>query len=175
LSKTRGTLAGSTQIFAAYRKKFSVRPPDLSRMKFEDELRQITLAEGLQSLTAAPNEGAKIGAAPTKARESEDTKYLWVISAEDVPLALERNNAVKLQRGYLSHTNLTGGADAHSGGELWFTDVSVLILNGGSGRYPPQTEAELEQAALAFKAMGYKVANMGWDSGTDSPVRYLRG
>jgi hypothetical protein len=168
-------LAGSTQIFAAYRKKFLARPPDLSRMKFDDELRQITLAEGLQSVIAAPNEAAKTGTAPTKAGESEDTKYLWVISVEDVPLALERDNAAKLQRGYLSHTNLTGGADAHSGGELWFTDVSVLILNGGPGRYPPRTEAELEQAALAFKAMGYKVANMGWDSGTDSPLRYLRG
>jgi hypothetical protein len=168
-------LAGSTQTFAAYRKRFPVRSPDLSRMKFEDELRQIALAEGLQSLTSAPNQAAKTGVAPTKARESEDTKYLWVIAAEDVPLALECNNTAKLQRGYLSHTNLTGGADAHSGGELWFTDASVLILNGGSGRYPPQSEAELEQAALAFKAMGYKVANMGWDDETDTPARYLRG
>jgi hypothetical protein len=144
-------------------------------MIFEDELRQITLAEGFQSLTLAPNQAATIGVAPAKAKESEDTKYLWVIAADDVPLALERNNTAKLQRGYLSHTNLTGGADAHSGGELWFTGASVLILNGGSGRYPPRSEAELEQVALAFKAMGYKVANIGWDSETDTPARYLRG
>ena len=144
-------------------------------MKFSDEVRQIVAAEGLQSLGPAPNPSAKNGAAPTKSRESEDTKYLWVIAERDVPIALEQENKAKLQRGYLSHTNLTGGADAHSGGELWFTEASVLILNGGSGRYTPRSEIELEEAALAFKAMGYKVASMGWDNETATPARYLRG
>jgi hypothetical protein len=48
-------------------------------------------------------------------------------------------------------------------------------LNGGSGRYPPRSAEELDDVAKAFKAIGYKVAHMGWDAGTNAPARYLRG
>jgi hypothetical protein len=151
------------------------REPDLANKRFDDELRQLTTAEGLNELQLPPYGAANIGAAPRKAREAESTKYLWVVAQSNVPFALEMLPNVKFERGRLSHTNLTGGAPAHSGGEMWFTDPSIIIMNGGSGRYPPRSTDELDDVAKAFKAIGYKVAHMGWDTETSAPARYLRG
>jgi hypothetical protein len=100
---------------------------------------------------------------------------LWVIGPEKIPHALEFLPDVAFHRGYLSHTNLTGGAPAHSGGELWFTTASSIVINGGSGRYPPRSPEELEAVAAAFKGVGFQVASMGWDEEINAPARYLRG
>jgi hypothetical protein len=144
-------------------------------MRFPDELRQLTTAEGLEELAPPPCATAKTGTAPRKAKQAESTKYLWVAAPTTVPFALELLPDVELQRGRLSHTNLTGGGQAHSGGEMWFTDEAIIIMNGGSGRYPPRSADELDDVAKAFKATGYKIAHMGWDSETNKPARYLRG
>jgi hypothetical protein len=147
----------------------------LANQRFADELRQLTSAEGLNELESSPFAAAKTAAPPRKAGEGETTKYLWVVTPTNVPFALELLPEVQLQRGRLSHTNLTAGAQAYSGGEMWFTDPSIVVINGGSGRYPPRSVIELNDVAKAFKATGYKVAHMGWDREIDAPARYLRG
>jgi hypothetical protein len=59
---------------------------------------------------------------------------------------------------------------------LWFgDDAKTIYLNGGSGRYPPKTEEELNAVAEALKCAGYTVVNFGWDEGTGGPARYYRG
>jgi hypothetical protein len=173
--RERAPLAGTDTSFEAYRKKYASRDPDLTNKRFADELRQLTTAEGLNELAPPPCAAAKTGNPPTGAKEAESTKYLWVVAPTSVPFALELLPDVGLQRGRLSHTNLTGGGRAHSGGEMWFTDASIIIMNGGSGRYPPRSADELDDVARAFKAVGYKVSHMGWDKETNRPVRYLRG
>ena len=48
-------------------------------------------------------------------------KYLWVIAATSLPFIAEYADVAKdLKRGNVSHTNLTGGLEAHTGGEVWF-------------------------------------------------------
>ena len=61
------------------------------------------------------------------------------------------------------HTNLTGGADAYLGGEIWFSDAVSLFLSGGSGRYPPLHEAQLNDAVQVFESYGYRVMSLGWN------------
>jgi hypothetical protein len=168
-------LGGADASFEAYRQKHASRDPDLANMRFADELRQLTTAEGLNELASPPYAPAKTGNPPRRAREAESTKYLWVVAPTTVPFALESLPEVRLQRGRLSHTNLTGGGPAHSGGEMWFTEASIIVMNGGSGRYLPRSAEELEDVAKAFKAVGYKVAHMGWDNELQVPARYLRG
>ena len=80
-----------------------------------------------------------------------------------------------LQSGVCKHTNLTGGEEAHCGGEVWFVSGQRLIINGASGRYPPKGMPELEEIVSAFEAAGYEVWSMGWDPETDRPARILRG
>jgi hypothetical protein len=58
---------------------------------------------------------------------------------------------------------------------MWFTDASIIIMNGGSGRYPLRSAEELDDVAKAFKSVGYKVAHMGWDKELNAAARYLRG
>src|SRR4051812_14056378 len=161
--------------FASYRERYPCRPPVRSEIGSEDELRRLTADEGMGMLPPSPCEGVLQGIAPLAAGQSASEKYLWVVMPEGVPFALELLPGVMFERGRLAHTNLTGGADAHSGGEMWFIDQSSVVLNGGSGRYPPRSSQELEAVALGFKAAGYNVASMGWDAGANVPARILRG
>ncbi len=65
-----------------------------------------------------------------------------------------------------------GGADAHTGGELWFISDNKILINGGSSRYKPRTMEELISAADGFRKTGYTVGNMGFDNGI--PARRVR-
>ena len=162
--------------FEAYRERYAVRAPDLNRQIFADEVRLLSAEEGLEQLRPAPAQNPKIGTPPSLSASTGANKYLWVVARNDVPIALEElKPGVTLQRGRLAHTNLTGGQSAHCGGELWFLDDSTVILNGGSGRYPPQSSTELMDVAEGFKQAGYRSASMGWDTERNLPHRTLRG
>ena len=47
-------LGGADASFEAYRQKHASRDPDLANMRFADELRQLTTAEGLNELASPP-------------------------------------------------------------------------------------------------------------------------
>jgi hypothetical protein len=161
--------------FAKYRQSYSARSPDTSEVTYDDEDRQLTPAEGLQSFDVPPCKNIVLGVPPAKDGEAAGEKYLWAIMPKAIPFALELLPGIVLKRGRLAHTNLTGGADAHCGGEVWFIDSERIVINGGSGRYRPRSSEELEAVARAFKESGYKVASMGWDFGVDAPARSVRG
>lgn len=162
--------------FAEYRAAYDMRPPDLSRQVHDDEQRLIAEEEGLESFRIAPAEGLVTGPPPRSGDEGQERKFLWAVCAAHVPIALENGeNRAVLGRGYLSHTNLTGGDAAYCGGELWFESETVVILNGGSSRYMPRDADELESVCMAMKACGYSVGHMGWDEGIGGFARYLRG
>jgi hypothetical protein len=168
-------LAHTGTTFASYRHAYQVRPPTPGSIKFEDECRELTTEEGLKELEEPPCTGVVFGTPPEAFGESTAEKYLWVVTSERVPFAQEIAQAYGFERGRLSHTNLTGGLDAHCGGEAWFTNESSIVMNGGSGRYPPRSPDELQAVALAIKATGYNVASMGWDTDVNAPARILRG
>ena len=167
--------------FSEHRTLFSARSPDKTKVTYPDELQQIGSHEGLLELHFPAPEGIVTGICPTSREDafgatskSVKSKYLWVVAIGGVPTALEHpSQGTTLRRGRLTHTNLTGGAEAHTGGELWFHQEDRIVINGGSGRYPPRNAEELRSVALALKAAGYMVASMGWDE-EGGVVRFLR-
>jgi hypothetical protein len=164
--------------FEDHRRVHIARSPNLIRLKHLDEKLQVGPNEGLFEFDFPPAQGIKTGTAPTSDDEllkQKEAKYLWVVAKEGVPAALEYpTNGRPLNGGRLTHTNLTGAASAHTGGELWFYDTNRIVVNGGSSRYAPRSPQELESVALSFKQAGYKVASMGWDEESNSPLRILQ-
>ncbi len=109
------------------------------------------------------------GAIPAASGRAEDIR-LWVVRSQDVVAAPEHCAFGKARKaGSVKHTNLTGGAPAHCGGELLWVDGMTLILSGASGRYPPRTVRELLDAATAFRDSGYQVWYLGLDPDTNWP------
>lgn len=76
-------------------------------------------------------------------------RYLWVINKEGLWLILEATpNPESKIRGCVCHTNITGGAKALHGGELWFGEDDTIYYNFKSGRYGHPTN---DQAIAIFE------------------------
>lgn len=108
-----------------------------------------------------------------------DSRHLWVIGPESLPVILETAAGVRpppLSLGAAKHTNLTGGGPAACGGEVWVDEVNseLLYVTGGSGRYPPRSRDELRDAEEVFRSFGYTVVGAGWSDENDSPQRVFR-
>jgi hypothetical protein len=75
----------------------------------------------------------------------------------------------------VKHSNLTGGESASCGGELWVdpANSSRVFISGASGRFGPETSAELADAVSVFAGLGYETVSFGWDEG-DKPARFYR-
>ena len=102
--------------------------------------------------------------------------HIWLICVDDVIYSEEAGaSGLLTNRQRLSHTNLSGGNDAHCGGELWFRDAQTIWLTGGSSRYAPNTEDELNAAVKGFIDSGYTVCSCGWDTDNAIPARFFRG
>ncbi|WP_274648985.1 hypothetical protein [Paenibacillus humicola] len=164
--------------FTEYKELFSIRPPDLQRKKYDDELQQLQPEDGLIEFLYHEMEIIEAGSPPVSYDEFNGVnKYLWVITEETVPLILENGETgQKLTRNSVSHTNLTGGKDAYCGGEVWFDGSSnVIWISGGSSRYRARNKDELDKIAEWFSNCNYEVVNFGWDEDIDGPVRLFRG
>ena len=106
-------------------------------------------------------------------------RHLWVIVPAEVRVILETAPDVRpppLSLGVAKHTNLTGGGPAACGGELWLdpADNRKLYANGGSGRYPPRTPKQLEDAIQVLAGLGFTVVSAGWSEDNDVPERVFR-
>jgi len=110
---------------------------------------------------------------PTVARAGyRDGLHLWVIVPEAVRVLLESAPTVHpppLSLGVAKHTNLTGGAPACCGGELWLdaVDPQRIYANGGSGRFTAKSPAHLEDAMSVIESLGFNVVSAGWDIEND--------
>lgn len=142
-----------------------------------EELRLLSEAEGVRSLDAPPAIGEQ-RISPRCLGDPREGRHLWVFFENRASYVLELAQLASppLPSGRAKHTNLTGGAPASCGGELWLdpVDHNLLYLNGGSGRYGPKTPEQLEDAVGVFEARGYEVVSFGWDVDTDRPLRILR-
>lgn len=163
--------------FAAFRASYPARSPDLSALRSADELRDIGSEDEVLELTDAPLQGVPNGLPPDRPRGQHEAMHIWVVARESVPLALEESPLGKTieGRGRLAHTNLTGGGEAHCGGELWLIDEGALAITGGSGRYPPRSAAELTEIVATLRHAGYRVACAGWSEEINGPARHFRG
>jgi len=174
LEPTVTTIA--SPLFDEYRGTHQTQTPDLSRQRFEDEIESLAHHSDFQDLLVAPIKlRESINFAASQEQLLDDEKYLWVIGKDYVKIALECGDAGRnTKRNRLSHTNFTGGDDAYAGGELWLKDERALWVNGGSSRYQPRSEDELNQIINSFERSGYHVESAGWDSGISSPARFVR-
>lgn len=161
--------------FDDFREKYHARLPNQCKIKNQDELLLMPEAEGKHSFYEQTIINVQQSHLPRDFNDRGNV-HLWVIAKNDVPFALELSDwARKLESGRLKHTNLTGGAESHCGGELWFIEPNSIIVGGSSGRYGPKNEQELQDAASAFAACNYKVACMGFDEDTGQPLTVIVG
>lgn len=150
--------------FRPYRARYAVkamkRPPSNT-----DELRQMTDVDGMRELSEAPAISfEKCSQLPNSAENAERGRHLWTIDIASIPFALEACAwGAKLQSGLIKHSNLSGGRDCHSGGEVWFVDDTTIVVNANSGRYGADTPEEFSEIVSAFVECGYRVASMGFD------------
>lgn len=124
--------------------------------------------------SVAPESGIRTGEPGIEYVDHQ--RYLWLVTPSHVLVAPEYGpSGLATQRKRLAHTNLSGGAAAHSGGELWYSDERSVRMNGGSSRYEPRSPEELRALAAAFVAAGYRVCCAEWNSELDRPERLFRG
>lgn len=134
---------------------------------------RVGIESGLRTLEVAPVSEAVFGRPPKHTDDLGCNTYLWVIDSSGVPYLIE--NPLKVLNGRLpKHTNLTGGGPAYVGGQLWFLDTSTLYVSGGSGRFPPLNEEQLDAAISVFESFGYAVSSLGWNPVTDRARRILK-
>jgi hypothetical protein len=140
-----------------------------------DENRQLTPADGHLHLTLPPAQTTT----PGSPRTSFDTgRHLWAFHAQAIPYIQEAAQQViaPLASGKAKHSNLTGGSEASSAGELWIdaADDHLLYVNGASGRYGPQTPQELADAVSVFESRQFRVISFGWNDDWGRPASVLR-
>jgi hypothetical protein len=136
------------------------------------ELKQLEQKDGLRFLGPAPAKNVALGPPPYSMGKLEHT-YLWVIDVNGIPYIIE-SPVAGVARQLPKHTNLTGGREAYLGGEMWFTSQKSLCISGGSGRYPPTDEHQLQEAAEVFESFDYSVKSLGWDHIEGHARRYVQ-
>ena len=151
--------------------KFPERTP--RKLCLPHELIPLSGADGVRTLEPAPAENVRLGAPPSSRRRLGENTYLWVIDSRGIPYIIKRSMS-SLGGNTPKHTNLTGGAAAYVGGEMWFLNGENLYLSGSSGRYPPINENHLNDAVKVFESYNYQVASLGWDPVLDLARRTLR-
>lgn len=163
-------MSSSTQVLDDFRRRYESRPPEPDRIRDASETVRIDARDGLRFLEPAPATGVTYGT-PPKSSSEKTNLYLWVIDERGVPYLLE----VSIARigAAPKHTNLTGGDKAYLGGEAWFESDTALCISGGSGRYPPQNPAQIDEAVKVFESFGYRVASLGWDKEDGAARRWL--
>ena len=129
------------------------------------ELVPVTAADGLLYLNEVP---AQMPHGSPRRSDADDGHncHLWVIDERGRP-CIAQEPLARLDSCKLHHTNLTGGGKASIGGEIWFGALPFVHLSGSSGRYPPTERDHLEGAERLFRAVGFDVHSLGWDSETD--------
>ena len=161
----------STQTLNDFRIRHRLRFPDPSRIHDQQETVRLEASDGLHLLTPAPVTDVRYGK-PGASRTEHANTYLWVIDTRGIPYVFEAPIA-KIGSVYPKHTNLTGGAEAYLGGEMWFASTVDLYLSGGSGRYHPEDRNQLEEAAQVFESFGYQVTSLGWNDSLGEAKRIL--
>lgn len=162
--------------FSEFRMTYPLRAPDATKIRNQDELKLIPLGHERLVFPADVQAANLTYSDAPRSHIDRGELYLWVVAANDATFALESTPfGHQLETGKVKHTNLTGGADAHCGGELWFISESQVLVGGSSGRYGPKSEKELADVAMAFKSEGFQVASLGYDEETGYPATVLVG
>jgi hypothetical protein len=163
----------TTAAFAAYRAGRQTQAINIQVKRTQGDSDQMTVTDGLDDWHDGVASGPMPkGPAPIIPANPPNCR-LWVVMPSDVLHAPEHCAfGAARSAGAVKHSNLTGGQAAYAGGELVFVDPQTVVLNGCSGRYRVRDEAEMKALAGAFKASGYKIWSMGYDSDTNRPFQF---
>lgn len=158
---------------AEFTARHAVRDPHQRPGDAQDAHRLLLAEDGVAHMPCADS------MMPAPQPGHPDSKHLWVIREDSLPVILETAPEVRpppLSLGAAKHTNLTGGEPAACGGEVWVDEVEPekLFVNGGSGRYPARSAEELKDAEEVFRGFGYVVVGAGWSEENDWPERVFR-
>lgn len=165
----------TTEVFDSFRRQFAAKPCNMDLVMNQEELIRVGEEQGRMSWIDGLGVPAGTPTPPDIDQDDPGLK-LWVVDPEDVPYVLERNSfGAGLETGMLKHSNLTGGSEAHCGGELVMVANNVVALNGSSGHYGPRSRREMEALASTFRASGYGVWSYGYDEGTNRPLNFRTG
>ena len=91
-----------------------------------------------------------------------DKCYLWVIDEISIKIIWEKTmNSLRGEaiphKPYVCHTNITGGARAYLGGEIYFCQDGNIYVNFKSDRYGwPDTELKKQMALTYMEDCGYR-------------------
>lgn len=155
--------------FGAFRAAYPAKGP-MKAADNDDQLRLIVTGDLARLRDGSGSEAP--GHPPEISRDPEGIR-LWVVRPEDVVHAAETCDfATGCSDGVIKHTNLTGGTPAHCGGEMLVYDETTLVVNGGSGRYGPTSEAEMMAVAKAFRDSGYGVWYYAYDDESGEAFRF---
>jgi hypothetical protein len=167
----------STAAFDAFRAAHALKAMPPERVANADQCRQMTEADGLrlwQDGSVDGGESQPKSAPPALTAENDADKMLWVVRNVDVPYAAETCPfGRQLKSRAIKHSNLTGGEPAFCGGELLILNEHTIVISGRSGRYGPGSVEELAAVAKAFRASGYHVWCMGYDSEVGYPLPFV--
>ena len=129
---------------------------------YASESEKIKLTEFIIEITSA-NDLAKLKLVeidPIFADFPFDKKYLWIIDKNGfkvIPEATLNPFAGKDDRKVVCHTNITGGAEALQGGEVWFSTNKEAVINFKSGRYGANEPHQVEAILEFFTLLGFTV------------------
>lgn len=88
--------------------------------------------------------------------------FLWVIDERSVKILWEMTpnslrGAVRPDRPYVCHTNITGNGKAYIGGEMYFCQNGTILINFSSDRYGVVASEEKKNMAIQyFQDCNYK-------------------
>ena len=159
-----------TQQLAEFWKQNTLQEPTVRKPIDPRQWIKLTEDGGLQFLGKAPATNAKLGTRRYGTDDGGENTHLWIIDEQGVPYIIEAEEGEP--GGQLrKHTNLTGGTKAYLGGEMWFETQSLVYITGGSSRYPPRDNNQLEDAKRVFESFGYETISFGWDKRQNDPSR----
>lgn len=162
--------------FGLYRAKYALQAMHSEVERFDGDIDQMSEADGLNSWRdgAQTAQLTKADAPPPPEISAKPgNAQLWVVTHDDVLYASELCDfGSRREANAVKHSNLTGGAPAHAGGEMLFVEDQTIVLNGCSGRYRVRNESEMKALASAFRASGYKVWSMGYNADTARPAMF---
>lgn len=163
-------MSKTADAFGRFRNQYSAKQCNMSRVANDEELVQLDASNGLQLWVDGA--GGTTDSLPT-IEPNPPATHLWAVRIYDVVHAREDCSfGTTLESKVIKHSNLTGGADAHCGGELLFMGEDVVALTGGSGRYGPSSAAEMTAVAQAFRASGYGVWSYGFSEETMTAYKF---
>jgi hypothetical protein len=162
--------------FDELRSQVGARFPEAEKIKHSSECLEVGVNDGLLAWCDGPAPDVLRIDPPLPVLSSEqlEDRHLWVVRPDDVVHCQEQNAFGQnyVDGGVIKHTNLTGGREAHSAGELIFLDDLTIILTGRSGRYGPRSRQEMEAVEKAFRKSGYYVWSCGYDTEAGKPLDF---